>query len=146
MASAWRIKPNSSPTMVCYHSVPPYSIDVIMLPTIEVSKSWNTWNPMRVSRFNGALTSVHDTTPTRNGGPSLHLPGASGAFLGNVGSRSPVKNAPRPNVQTFPVNGMASFLFPAQSIHTTRPARVSPCLSTHPTASNNATSSTLCMV
>jgi len=33
MAWAWRMKPNPSPKMVCYHSLPPYSIDVIMLPT-----------------------------------------------------------------------------------------------------------------
>jgi len=33
MAWAWRIKPNPSPKMVCYHSVLPYSIDLIMLPT-----------------------------------------------------------------------------------------------------------------
>ena len=90
--------------------------------------------------------SAHDTTPASNGGSSLHLPGASGAFLGDVGSGSPVKNATIPNVQTCPVNDTASFPFPAQSIHTTETSEGEPMSVDTSPVSNNAISSTLPMV
>jgi len=50
------------------------------------------------------------------------------------------------NVQTSPVNGMASFPFPAQSIHTTETSEGEPMSVDTPPASNNVTSRTLPMV
>ena len=51
-----------------------------------------------------------------------------------------------PNVQTFPVNDIASSPLPAQSIHTTETSEGEPMSVDTSPVSNNATSSTVPMV
>jgi len=146
MAKAWQIKP--SPTRVCCYSFLPNFIGLIILPAIEVGESWNTWKlPEGVpsgSRFKGAF---QNTTSTSNGGSSLHLPPACGAFLGNAGSGRAVENTPLTNVQTCPANDVAPFPFPTEFVHIAESGEGEPMsVDSRPPASNNAASSPLPMV
>jgi len=138
---------STSPPRVCRHSVLPNSICLIILPAIEVGESWNTWKlPEGVpsgSRFKCAL---HNTTPT-NDRSSLHLPPASGAFLGNVGSGRPVENAPLPKDQTSPANDMASFPCPTEFVHIAESGEGEPMsVDNTPPAPNDVASSPLPMI